>query len=152
MLGTQSDWYSTVCDKNNFLLILPSTSVWLDGKKTKTILQETARETTALMQLTANDISELKSSCLVTLTPLLSPISLQGVSGVRNSEGGSRLQILQQIKLFCAVLSTKEPLSGSSEVVYSRSGNPPVRYCGFMGSVCHLTVLRSTSSSNVTRL
>ena len=62
MLGTRSDWYSTVRDKHDFLLNPPSISVWLDGKETKSIVQETARETTALMQLTANDVGEIKSS------------------------------------------------------------------------------------------
>ena len=70
MLGIRSDWYLTVRHKDNFLLNPQSMSVWLDGKEMKSILQETARETTTLMKLTANDVGEIKSSSSRNPNPL----------------------------------------------------------------------------------
>ena len=64
-------------------------------------------------------------------------LTSQEASGDRTFESGFLLQIHPQIKLSCAELSTKEPQTGSSEAVFSRSGSSPDHYSGSMASVRH---------------
>ena len=50
-----------------------------DGKETKSVVQQTAKEAIAIMQLMANNASEVKSSSFpITLTPVhtLMPIAI----------------------------------------------------------------------------
>jgi hypothetical protein len=100
------------------------------------------REATAIMQLMANNVDEAKRSWFCDpITIVGAEIPLQGTSGDRTSESGSRLLIHPQITLSPAALSTRDQQDGSSEVVISKNGNPSVPCCGFTASVRHWPIL-----------
>ena len=44
-----------------FFLIPSQVSIWPDGKETKALVQQTTRETNAIMQLMANNATEVMS-------------------------------------------------------------------------------------------
>ena len=134
----RSNWYSMVRGVLCFLIDSAMKGMWPDGKEMKAMVQQTTRETTAAMHMMANDVSKVMSSSAINPNPIhvFTP-DFQETNGDWTFDSGSHLQILPQITLYCAGLSTRGPRTGSSEAVFSKSGSPPALYCGYMGSVRH---------------
>jgi hypothetical protein len=121
-----------------FPLIFSLTSMRPDGKETK-----------AIMQLMANNITKVMSSSYYNPNSWLRIDGPhQETSGDRTFESGSHLPIHPQTTFSCAALNIRAQQTGSSGVVFSKNGRPPVRCCGSMGSVRRQNFPCSTSRQN----
>ena len=123
-----------------FLIDSAMKGMWPDGKEMKAMVQQTTRETTAAMHMMANDVSKVMSSSAINPNPIhvFTP-EFQETNGDWTFESGSHLQILPQITLYCAGLSTRGPRTGSSEAVFSKSGSLLALCSGLTASVRHST-------------